>query len=187
MTTTTAPSVTVTPSDRAAWESWVASLVEYVEQTLRIDVWDHAARARAGKPAAWTADAWVGPWWTVKPYVTTEFREAVEQGLVPRQTVTQYARAQVQARADLAVMTEEAADGHALDQLAYIRALNEDRDRYIVEASASGATVRAICEASGLSRSQVMKIRADAATAARLQAALDDALAAEYADADEPF
>lgn len=186
MAATTAPNVTVTPTDRADWERWVASQVEMVEHGMRIDVWDHAARTRAGLLPAWTGDAWRGPWWTVRPYVTTEFREAVEQGFIVRQTVTQYARAQVQARADLAAMAEEAADGHALDQLAFLRDLAAERNRYIVEASASGATVAAIVEASGLSRSQVMKVRSDAAREAVRQAALDAAFASEMGD-DEPF
>ena len=171
MSRVTARPAAPTRDDRAEFERWCRSQVQYVETVLRIDVWNHAALRARGKVVADTIEAWRGPWATVRPYVTTEFREAVEQGIVTRRTITEWAAANARIREQERAEAEEGPGREAMSSLAYLRDLLDRRPAMIADARAAGESWESICRASGLSRSQAAKLYADWETAERIAAA----------------
>ena len=112
-------------------------------------------RARLGRGDAGEA-AFTGPWHVIRPHVTGEFRQWVEEyEATERLTLSQWRAAQVAERREVA--WTESAD-YALGQLIELRRLIAERDAIIVEAAKRGATKVAIASAVGLSRQQVHTI-----------------------------
>jgi hypothetical protein len=145
-------------TDREEYRAWVAGQVQYVEGTLRIDVWDHTALARAGKRVQDTGDAWQGYWPTVRPYCTTEFVEAVEQGVIRRMTLTDW-RAMMGREREAVESYSDGEEGRdALRTLETIREWYAMRGELITRARAAGIPWKQIQEAAGLSRPQVNRL-----------------------------
>lgn len=148
-------------TDREEYRAWVAGQVRYVEEHLRIDVWDSSALRRAGKRVQDTGDAWQGYWPTVRPYVTTEFREAVEQGVIRRMTLTDW-RAMMGRERDAVESASDGEEGRdALRTLETIREWYAMRGELITRARAAGIPWKDIQAAAGLSRPQVNRLALD--------------------------
>ena len=61
-------------------------------------IWYFPALTRAGKPVPAPLDAWRGPWRNVRPYVTTEFRQWIEEHSIARVTFSEWHAERIQAR-----------------------------------------------------------------------------------------
>lgn len=149
------PRDTLDQQDRAMYDAWVqAQLAQvYGYELSGFNVWDASLLARAGYDARPDEDAYRGPWRSVRPYVTAEFREWIETGRGKRFTFTEWKKAiRAEREAERVAIATDPAE--ALDSLAYLRDLLQRRGRLIVEARERGASWDAICEASGLSRTQ---------------------------------
>lgn len=139
-------------------------------------VWDAAKLLKARHLAPRdTSDegAFVGAWHVVRAYVTTEFREWVEQYGARRLTFSEWKARAVAERAALANERAdyEASAAYCTDQLEDLRALVERRDELIVTARERGATWADIGAAIGLGRAQLHNIAAKHAATLRAAAA----------------
>lgn len=149
-----------------AWQSYVtAELARFAEHTGGTGrLWaqtPHAARyvdkRRAGSPEEY---AFTGPWHIVRKYVTTEFRQWVEEfEATERLTLAQHAERERAAAASRAWLDTP---DYVLDRLDEIRRMMAERDALIVEAARRGAKKTAIAEATGLQRQTVHAILAAA-------------------------
>lgn len=149
-----------------AWQRYVSGeLARYAEHTGGTGrLWaqnPHASRfvekRRAGSPEEY---AFTGPWHIVRKYVTTEFRQWVEEfEATERLTLAQHAERERAAAASRAWLdTPE----YVLDRLDEIRRMMAERDALIVEAARRGAKKTAIAEATGLQRQTIHAILAAA-------------------------
>lgn len=132
--------------------------------------------------------AFSGPWHVIRPHLTTEFRQWVEEYEgSERLTFSQWRARGIAERAELA-WTET--PDYTLGQLAELRRLIADRDRLICEAASRGASKVAIAASVGLSRQAVHAIIAASelapVTPIRPDVPSYDASALAYA-AGEPF
>lgn len=138
-------------------------------------VWDAAKLLKARHLAPRdTSDegAFVGAWHVVRAYVTTEFREWVEQYGARRLTFSEWKARAIAERAALANERAdyEASAAYCTDQLEDLRALVERRDELIVSARERGATWGDIGAAIGLGRAQLHNIAAKHAATLRAAA-----------------
>jgi hypothetical protein len=170
-------------TDREEYRAWVAGQVRYVEETLRIDVWNSAALARAGKRVQDTGDAWQGYWPTVRPYCTTEFVEAVEQGVIRRMTLTDWRQMMGREREAVAVEADGEEGRDALRTLAYIRDWYSQRGELVMRARAAGIPWREIQAATGLSRPQVNRLGLEYTRALERDAMAADAAVVDAVEA----
>lgn len=151
-------------TDRETYAGYVASrlaaFTEHAGDTAR--VWDFDAMQRARRPFAEDADAFKGPWRDVRPYVTTEFREWIDEYSAERLTCSEWHAAQLDERRQLATRERAYLDSAAYctDRLERWAELNRERDELIVEARERGASLREIQESTGLSRMAVHNILA---------------------------
>ena len=107
--------------------------------------------------------AFRGPWLVVRPLVTREFRQWVEEDEGTRRlTPAQFVESQREARESLSWYDSPE---FTRDRLAEIRRLMDERDALIVEAAARRASKVEIAAATGLSRQQVHAIIASAGRA----------------------
>lgn len=180
--------------DRAEYLGYVtAQLAKFREHAgVHSFVWDAAKLQRARRLAPMdTSDegAFSGPWRVVRNYVTTEFREWVEQYYAERLTFSEWKRRAIEARNDEAQRVRDYLDSseYCTDRLTELRGLFEQRDELIISARERGASWADIGEAVGLSRAQLHNIATR--HAAKLRAAnteLSRGVPAEW-DENEPF
>lgn len=148
-----------TRADREAWREYVAG-----EIRAFYDHCDGVTYIWANTPAAdrlvarlggdSETAAYTGPWHVIRPHVTGEFRQWVEEYrlLENRLTLSAFRERGIRARAELEYSeTPE----YTLGKLTELRRLIADRDRLICEAAARGASKVAIAAAVGLSRQAV--------------------------------
>lgn len=164
-------------ADVMGWQEYVTlELERFAEHTAGNGrVWADTARAarklaarRAGSPEEY---AFTGPWHTVRPYVTLEFRQWVEEyEATERLTLSEWIERDRRERAAVDYLDSAA---HSLDRLEEIRRGILERDAVIVEAAKRGASKTDIARASGLSRQQVHTIVRDALERDALEGAAD--------------
>ena len=153
---------TVEAADRIAYDGWIAGQLDQIHASASVDsngfdVWDHGKLAAARLPARDDADAYRGPWHTVRPYLTREALWWFEAEGMPRLTFGQW---QDQARAARRAAREAASDPrNLLDALAYARDMMARRGDMIAELREAGIPWAEIMAASGLSRSQCNALR----------------------------
>jgi hypothetical protein len=94
-------------ADREQYDAWVAArLIDFHEHAgMGAFVWKSSYSLAAGGSARGVrgveradADAFRGPWHTVRPYVTTEFREWIEEYNAPRLTFAEWQAEAIHAR-----------------------------------------------------------------------------------------
>ncbi|MCI2958235.1 hypothetical protein MN032_11050 [Agromyces atrinae] len=141
-------------------------------------MWNLDAWKRTGKkwiPAA--EDVFSGPWHTVRPYVTTEFREWVDEYYARRLTFTEWQREARAARVAEAARVRDYVDSaeFCTDQLEQWAELNARRDALIVDARERGATFAVLQASTGMSRMALHNVIARAA-----RAAVPDTVPAEW-------
>lgn len=174
---------TTLQADRQAFESYVdRMLTAYLEHTgAGGSVWAHHTaalqRRNAGRD---TRDAFAGPWHTVRPYVTQEFRQWIDEYWTPRLTFAEFTALRREERQAERDREREWLDSAAyrLDQLVQWRDFN--RDAAIIEARERGATFAELQAATGMARSSL------AAIIAKLQPRELTPAANYYAES-EPF
>lgn len=152
--------------DLAEWQEYVRlELQRYGEHTGDTGyIWAdtpaaarHAARSRILDPGE---RAFTGAWHTVRPYVTLEFRQWVEEYKgTERLTLSQWLERQ-RAERDAVEWLDSAA--HTLDRLDEIRRLTLERDALILEGARRGASKVDIARAAGISRQAVHAVIARA-------------------------
>lgn len=117
------------------------------------------------------ADAFKGPWRNVRPYVTTEFREWVEEYNAERLTFSEWQRARMEEqRAEKSRQRDymESVE-YFTDELVRWAELTRDRDALIVAARERGASFKELMAATGLSRMAIHNvIAADARAMANM-------------------
>lgn len=115
------------------------------------------------------SDVFVGPWHAVRPHVTTEFREWIDEYCEERLTFSEWQAAQRHERERERIAREEYEESGdaALDSLDLWRDLAARRDEFIVQARRAGKTYKQLQAATGMSRSALAEVvaRADAADA----------------------
>jgi hypothetical protein len=173
MTVTTA---TATAADTAQFEAWGRAMIETIEQGHRVDIWNTAALRAARKSIPDDLELFRGPYRNVRPYLTTELRELIDQGAVTRWTVTEWrAAARREREAEAVEVGDNGGAAHALGMLDTVREYMAKRAEWIATAREASPPVpwSEICKASGLSRSQAgllysehVKDRAEAAVLA---------------------
>lgn len=185
-----AKTMTRAEMDREEFAGYVTAQLDAFRQHAGVHsfVWDAAKLQRARHLAPRdTSDegAYVGAWHVVRAYVTTEFREWVEQYYANRQTFSEWKARAVAERAAAANerASYEMSAAYCTDQLEDLRALIERRDELIVTARERGATWREIGDAIGLGRAQLHNIAAK--HAATLRAANDELAAGVPVEWDE--
>lgn len=146
-------------SDVMGWQEYVTlELERFGEHTGGNGrVWDNTPRAvrklaarRAGSPEEY---AFTGPWRTVRPYVTLEFRQWVEEYEgTDRLTLSEWIERDRAARSEVQYLESAA---HTLDRLEEIKRLVSERDALIVEGARRGASKTDIARACGLTRQAV--------------------------------
>lgn len=142
--------------DRIDYDTYLAGqYAAWLEHTSGSGyIWDARALARAGRDVPTALDAWRGPWRNVRPYVSTEFRQWVEEHFLDRVTFAEWQAQRIQERRETAETKRdyvESAD-YCLDRLESWAELNRERDEQICEARERGATFRELSEATGLTR-----------------------------------
>lgn len=152
-------------ADREAYLGYVtAELAKFREHAgVHSFVWDAEKLQRARRLAPMdTSDegVFVGPWRVVRSYVTTEYREYVEQYYASRMTFSEWKARAVAERAAEAQRQSDYLDSaeYCTDSLADLRSLFERRDELIVTARERGASWGDIGDAIGLSRAQLHNI-----------------------------
>lgn len=164
-------------ADRASYDEWRALQVlayEATGATYWFDVNKELRMARRGSHAP--ADAFTGPYWAVKPYLTAEAIEWFEVAGNDRFTFTDWQRLERERRAAEAEFDAEESD--PLRTLEYLRDAMQRRGALIVEARESGASWADVCAATGLSRMQASTIAKATMRSAELVPVQSD---------DEPF
>lgn len=192
-----ARTMTRAEADREEFAGYVTAQLEAFRQHAGVHsfVWDAAKLTRARHLAprdTSDAGAYVGAWHVVRAYVTTEFREWVEQYYANRQTFSEWRARAIAERAAAANerASYEMSAAYCTDQLEDLRALVERRDELIVSARERGATWNEIGAAIGLGRAQLHNIAAKhaatlRAAAVELSAGVPDEW--EDFDPDAPF
>jgi hypothetical protein len=150
--------------DRIAYAGYVQARLEDFWQHAGHNafVWDFAKLQHAPCRPRDTSDAgaFKGPWRNVKNYVTTEFREWVDEYYAERKTFAEWRAERVEERRVQAIRDAETLDsaGYKLGELALLRDLLDRRDDIIMGARERGATWADIARAAGLSRQQLHNI-----------------------------
>jgi hypothetical protein len=155
--------------DRLSYDSWVAQQIVLYEST-GCTAWFDSSKAlrlknknRHSQPPR---DAFTGAYWAAKPWLTQEAIDWFEVQCMPRYTFSEWRGLEAVQRAQ---ELEEETHG-PLDQLAYIRQLEQSKGEVICEARVAGASWDEITRATGLSRmtcNTLAKTYRDALTPAR--------------------
>lgn len=158
--------------DRADYAAWIAGQLERIHNYggAGFDVWDRSKLRRAGlSESREDAEAFRGPWRTVRPYATQEFLWWVEAQGEPRYTFSEWqARARAERDAEAHKVREWLdSAGYCLSELEVLRDMLARRDELIATARERGAAWADITAASGLSRMQAHTVAK--AHAARVQ------------------
>lgn len=185
---------TVAENDREQFAGYVSNeLAKFRDHAgVHSFVWDAEKLSRARRLAPMdTSDegVFVGPWRVVRNYVTTEYREYVEQYFASRLTFTEWKARAIAERAAESQRQNDYLDSadYCTDQLLDLRALFERRDELIVTARERGASWNEIAEAIGLSRAQLHNIATRHAVKLRVAVADVEQSVADAWDDDEPF
>lgn len=144
-------------ADRIAYAEYVAGRLRafHVHAGDTARVWDYGKALAHGRGTKRTdADAFKGPWRVVRPYVTTEFREWIDEHDAERLTFAEWQAVERAARAKRDAEEVEYIESAAFftDELRRWAELTRDRDALIVAARERGATFRELQDATGLSR-----------------------------------
>lgn len=144
--------------DRADYRAWLErSYSDWLDHTGGTGyIWDEAALHRARRETPTALDAWRGPWRTVRPYVTTEFRQWIEEHDTSRLTFAEW---QTRAKAERAAQSQAVTDwqesaGYCLSELEILHELLKRRGELIYLARERGASWSEVTTTAGLSRMQ---------------------------------
>lgn len=139
--------------DRATWAAYRATEEDAWQSRGNTFWFDSMMITRArNRRVAPPVDAYVGPYWQVKPYLTGEAVHWFEVEQRPRYTFQAWRELRAAQREAEAEAEREAARTAAVDLLAYGRELQARRGALILEARAAGIAWAEIAEATGLSR-----------------------------------
>ncbi|MFD5864373.1 hypothetical protein ACFWGP_05440 [Agromyces sp. NPDC127015] len=169
--------------DRDEYAGYVARrLADYREHAgWSAGVWQPTYTIAQGQmvaaPPRDESDAFVGPWHTVRPYVTEEFRVWVDEYFAERLTFTEWqaTRRHDRERERIAREEFEETGDAALDSLTFWRELDEQRDRLIVQARTAGKSFAQLRVATGMSRAALAAV-----VAKHTRADIPDVVPAEW-------
>ena len=144
-------------ADRQDYAGYVAArLVAFREHAgWSARVWDFGKLKAARKSLTREdGDSFKGPWRTVRPYVTTEFREWVDEYNAERLTFAEWLQVAREVRREQSQRERDYLESveFMTDELRRWRELCEDRDALIFEARERGASFKDLQDATGLSR-----------------------------------
>lgn len=149
-------------ADRESFAGYVATRLDAFREHAgwSARVWDVDALARARRAGLEDADAFRGPWRTVRPYVSTDFRVWIEEYYAERLTYTEWQAAQIHARREESERQYAYMDSaeYTLDRLEQWAELNRMRDELIADARERGASFAELQAATGLSRMAVHNV-----------------------------
>lgn len=149
-------------ADRTAYSEYVTlEYQKFLDHTGGAGyVWSENRLARVHRTMPPARDAWRGPWRNVRPYVTTEFRQWIEEHWIERLTFSEWQTARIHERREAVESKRdyiESAD-YCLDRLETWAELNRERDEQICEARERGATFKDLMSATGLTRMTIHNV-----------------------------
>lgn len=145
----------IAAADRLTYDDWKANEIRRYEATGATAWFSASATARSSRRGTRApADAYTGPLWAARPWLTGEALEWFDVLGEPRYTFADWQDLRRAERKAVADELQAQADGHALASLAYWRELHARRGEFIAMARVAGTPWGEIQAASGLSRAQ---------------------------------
>lgn len=152
---------TIAAEDRAGFEMYVERMLAAFAEHTGTDgnVWAHHTSALQARNAGRAdADVFAGAWHVVRPYVTQEFRQWVDEYYTPRLTFSQWQAVRRDERESVRSRERDYLESAAYCADELMRWREFDRDETIREMRRRGASFAEMTAATGLARSTLALI-----------------------------